>query len=103
MNKKGVTVSTLLATAGSYLGLVVVFIVFLFIFSPGENTKASTLRALQAGNTGEQLRLLDYLRTPIVIEGQSMELSDLILLWDKDKKYDSLLQANVKQMLDLSG
>lgn len=76
---------------------VLVMLVFLLLFMiRGCNAKNVVSAEIQSSvaDVDSNLVLLNYLRTPVVVDGTEMTMADLIVLYKSDLKFAAELRAN---------
>ena len=99
-NKKGL-VATGLTTMMLYFGFALMIILFYFIF---RLTLGETEVKISGyiSNTDINYQILNYLRTPIVIDGRENNIADLIALSNLDTTKKSLLEKTLQENFDNS-
>ncbi len=83
----------------TWAGIILVFIVLFQI----QGCQAEYKREIESASSEitSNTRLLNYLRTPITVEGKEMNLADLIVLWHADKaKYQAILEKEGKAIVN---
>jgi len=103
IRKKGQIGATLSWVAAFFI---IFFIMFIFVgaaFLIAKNKEASVI----GGGEDENVNLADtesilgFLSTPILIEGESKKVADLVLMVKKDSKYDEQLIGEMKDFINI--
>ena len=97
-NKKGF-ITTGLATIFLYFGVAFLIVAFFFIFklSKGDTTVKIDSYVL---DTDKNYRLLNFLRTPIEIDGAKMNMVDLIAIYRLDSSKKDILEQNLNKFIE---
>ena len=80
------------------VGFVLVLIIFIFLFQiQGCNSKERVKAEIQskAESINTNMVLLNYLRTPVIVDGQKMDIADLISLYYSNQVYENDLITNI--------
>jgi len=105
MNKKAqLEVPGTLVDVYSYIAFVLIIMLFFLLFQLKSCTSESRdIIAIesQVSDLDYNMMLLNYLRTPVIVDGSSMTMADLIALWYSDKtKYEQLLTDKSKETIN---
>lgn len=99
INKKGIELAIYGVVA--FLLIIIVLIVFWVFFVIPNSISISPTQSIVANEKIDaDLTLLNYLRTNVTINGNSMLISDLIRLYYNDKTYEPQLKAETKKIFD---
>lgn len=88
INKKRGAISSAIADFWAYVAFVFVILIFYVFFTYqakgiGENKITETTTKIS-----NDLQLLNYLRTPYILDGMQITMADLIVLYNNEKDYD---------------
>ena len=97
MRKKGF-LTTSLATVLLYFGVVLLIIVFFFIFKLSKGDTTVRIDSY-ASDTEKNYRLLNFLRTPIEVDGTMMNTAELIALYKEDDSKKGIFKQNLDQFI----
>jgi hypothetical protein len=86
----------------SIIAFILVTVIFFMLFSFGKGDVKEQINS--ASNiVSSNIVLLNYLRTPVVVDNINMTMSDLIVLWYYDKdKYDEIFSKNTEDILNFA-
>ena len=96
MNKKGIF-GMALVNVFSIIVLITILLVFYFLFSMPKTVTGEVITPLEVDEGN--FFLINYLRTPVEIGGEKMEMADLISKYVEDKNFYDGFKMNTEKIL----
>ena len=98
MNKKAI--ADVLVSFYSAVFIVIVLLIFLFLFALNKSNLEYDLEP-HSQVIGANTFLTNYVKSPVIIDGQSASMADLINLAAKNETYESQLKLETQKLLYL--
>lgn len=99
-NKKGF-LATGVTTVMMYLGIFLLIIMFFFVFKLTKED-AEVKIAGHITDVDKNLQLLNYLRTPVIVDGSNLNVAELIALSETDSSKRIILEQKLVELMDAS-
>ncbi len=97
-NKKGFIIDPVILTS-CFVAFFIIGLIFYFLFSSVGRLGTYNIVSEEFSSTADY-GLLNYLRTPVEVDGNKINMADLINLYYNDKSYDEILTEKTKKILE---